>query len=163
MKIIVAVDKNWAIGKNGDLLLRIDEDLKRFREITIGNVIILGRKTLETFPNKKPLVDRINIIVTRNSVYKNKKAVVCKSIEEAVEESKKYVDKDTFVVGGGQIYNQMIDMCDTAIVTKIDYDFENADTFIMNFDESEDWYISEMSDIFYQQNIPFRYITYKRK
>ena len=148
MKIIVAVDKNWAIGKNGDLLLRIDEDLKRFREITIGNVIILGRKTLETFPNKKPLVDRINIIVTRNSVYKNEKAVVCKSIEEAVEESKKYVDKDTFVVGGGQIYNQMIDMCDT---------------FIMNFDETEEWYISEMSDIFYQQNIPFRYVTYKRK
>lgn len=163
MKIIVAVDKNWAIGKNGDLLLRIDEDLKRFREITTGNVIILGRKTLETFPNKKPLVDRINIIVTRNSVYKNEEAVVCKSIEEAVEESKKYVDKDIFVVGGGQIYNQMIDICDTAIVTKIDYAFENADTFIMNFDESEEWYISEMSDIFHQQNIPFRYITYKRK
>lgn len=163
MKIIVAVDKNWAIGKNCDLLLRIDEDLKRFREITTGNVIILGRKTVETFPNKKPLVDRINIIVTRNSVYKNEEAVVCKSIEEAVEESKKYVDKDIFVVGGGQIYNQMIDMCDTAIVTKIDYAFENADTFIMNFDESEEWYISEMSDIFYQQNIPFRYVTYKRK
>ncbi len=163
MKIIVAVDKNWAIGKNGDLLLRIDEDLKRFREITTGNVIILGRKTVETFPNKKPLVDRINIIVTRNSVYKNEEAVVCKSIEEAVEESKKYVDKDIFVVGGGQIYNQMIDMCDTAIVTKIDYAFENADTFIMNLDESEEWYISEMSDIFYQQNIPFRYVTYKRK
>ena len=163
MKIIVAVDKNWAIGKNGDLLLRIDEDLKRFREITTGNVIILGRKTVETFPNKKPLVDRINIIVTRNSVYKNEEAVVCKSIEDAVEESKKYVDKDIFVVGGGQIYNQMIDICDTAIVTKIDYAFENADTFIMNLDESEEWYISEMSDIFYQQNIPFRYVTYKRK
>ncbi len=162
MKIIVAVDKNWAIGNNGDLLFRITDDLKRFREMTTGNVIITGRKTLETFPNKKPLLNRINIVLTSNENYKNEDAIICKSIDDVIINIKEYKDKDIFVVGGGSVYNQMIDLCDTAYITKIDYAVENADTFMINLDEREDWFITEVSDTFYDDNISFRYITYKR-
>lgn len=163
MKIIVAVDKNWAIGKNGDLLFRITDDLKRFKEITTGNVIITGRKTLETFPNKKPLLNRVNIVLTSNDNYKNESAIICKNIDEVIEKVKKYENKDIFVVGGGSVYNQMIDLCDTAYVTKIDYSVENPDTFMINLDSRKDWFILEESNVFYENDIPFKYVTYKRK
>ena len=163
MKIIVAVDRNWAIGKNGDLLFRITDDLKRFKEITTGNVIITGRKTLETFPNKKPLLNRVNIVLTSNDNYKNESAIICKNIDEVIEKVKKYENKDIFVVGGGSVYNQMIDLCDTAYVTKIDCSVENPDTFMINLDNKKEWSITETSNVFYENNIPFRYVTYKRK
>ena len=162
MKMIVAVDKNWAIGKNGDLLIRIKQDLKRFKEMTTNNVIILGRKTLETFPNKKPLSNRINIILTKNKNYNNIDAIICNDIESAIIESKKFTDKEIFIVGGASIYNAMIDKCDTIFVTKINYEFQNADTFIENLDNKKNWKISKIEKTIYQDNIAFNYITYKK-
>ena len=97
MKLIVAVDKNWAIGKNNKLMWSIPADMKFFRETTQGNVVIMGRKTLESFPQGQPLKNRVNIVISRKPDYQVKGAVVVHSVEEAVEESKKY-EGDVFVI-----------------------------------------------------------------
>ena len=132
MKLIVAADRNWAIGKNNKLMWSIPADMKFFRETTQGNVVIMGRKTLESFPQGQPLKNRVNIVITRNPSYKVKDAVVVHSVEEAIEESRKY-DGDVFVIGGESIYRAMLPYCDTALVTRIDYAYE-ADTWFPNLD-----------------------------
>ena len=94
MKLIVAVDKNWAIGKNNRLMWSIPADMKFFRETTKGNIVIMGRKTLESFPQSQPLKNRVNIVISKNPDYKVKDAVVVHSVEEALEEAKKYRGRD---------------------------------------------------------------------
>ena len=137
MKIIVAVDKNWAIGKDNKLLVSIPADMKFFRETTQGNVVVMGRKTLESFPQGQPLQRRVNIVISRNKDYQVKGAVVVHSIEEAMEEAKKY-EGEIFVIGGESIYRAMLPYCQTALVTKIDHAYE-ADTYFPNLDEDPEW------------------------
>ena len=107
MYLIVAVDKNWAIGKNNKLMWSIPADMKYFRETTKGNIVIMGRKTLESFPQSQPLKNRVNIVITNNKDYKVKDAVVVHSIEEALEEAKKY-EGIPYVIGGESIYRAML-------------------------------------------------------
>ncbi len=135
MNLIVAVDKNWAIGKNNRLMWSIPADMKFFRETTKGNVVIMGRKTLESFPQGQPLKNRVNIVITRNPGYKVKGAVVVHSVEEAVEEARKYKG-EIYVIGGESIYREMLSLCDTALVTKIDHAYD-ADTYFPNLDQDE--------------------------
>lgn len=137
MKLIVAVDKNWAIGNQNKLLVSIPADMKFFRETTKGNVVVMGRKTLESFPQGQPLKNRVNIVITSNPDYKVKDAVVVHSIEEAVEECKKY-DSDIYVIGGESIYRAMLPYCNTALITKIDHAYV-ADTYFPNLDEDSEW------------------------
>ena len=137
MKIIVAVDKNWAIGKDNKLLVSIPADMKFFRETTQGNVVVMGRKNLESFPQGQPLQKRVNIVISRNKDYQVKGAVVVHSIEEAMEEAKKY-EGEIFVIGGESIYRAMLPYCQTALVTKIDHAYE-ADTYFPNLDEDPEW------------------------
>lgn len=136
MKLIVAVDKNWAIGKNNKLMWSIPADMKFFRETTQGNVVIMGRKTLESFPQGQPLKNRVNIVISRKPDYQVKGAVVVHSVEEAVEESKKY-EGEVFVIGGESIYRAMLPYCDTALVTKIDHAFD-ADTYFPSLDQDDE-------------------------
>lgn len=137
MNLIVAVDKNWAIGKNNKLLVSIPADMKFFRETTKGNIVVMGRKTLESFPQGQPLQNRVNIVISRNKDYKVKGAVVVHSIEEAIEEAKKY-EGDVYVIGGESIYRVMLPYCQTALVTKIDHAY-TADTYFPNLDEDPEW------------------------
>ena len=123
MNIIVAVDKNWAIGKDNKLLVAIPADMKMFRQETTGKVIVLGRKTLETFPGGLPLKNRTNIILTTNKDFKAKDATVVHSIEELLEEIKKYPSDQVYCVGGDSVYKQLLPYCDTAHVTKIDFGY----------------------------------------
>lgn len=104
MKLIAAADKNWAIGKDGELLVRISEDMKNFSAITTGNVIVMGRKTLESFPGGKPLPNRVNIVLTHEKDYNGKGAIVVHSEEELWEELSKYDTDSIFVTGGESIY-----------------------------------------------------------
>ena len=104
MKILVAVDENWGIGKNNDLLIRIPADQKMFRQMTTGNVIVIGRKTLDSFPNGAPLKDRVNIVLTKSARESKNGEVIVNSVEEVLEEVKKYTDKEIYVAGGGSIY-----------------------------------------------------------
>lgn len=120
MIMIVAADKNWGIGVNGDLLTPLPEDMKFFREKTQNSVVIYGRKTLESFPGAQPLKNRVNIVITTNPTFECEGVTVVHSVEEAAKEAEKYADKNVFVIGGGTIYRQMLKYCHKAYITKID-------------------------------------------
>ena len=137
MNLIVAVDKNWAIGMDNKLLVSIPQDMKFFRETTKGNIVVMGRKTLESFPQGQPLQKRVNIVISSNPDYQVKGAVVVQSVEEALEECKKY-EGEVYVIGGESIYRAMLPYCDTALVTKIDHAYA-ADTYFPNLDEDPEW------------------------
>lgn len=159
MEIIVAVDENFGIGKDNNLLARISPDLKRLRNFTVGNIIVMGSKTYMSFP-KRPLPDRENLVITRSP--ENYPDVKCfTSVEEFLEYSKT-VDKPIFVLGGGQIYKQLLPYCDKAHITKILHSFE-ADTFFPNLDEDEEWMIAEEGEVIETEQYPFKYVTYVRK
>ena len=104
MNAIVAVDNHWAIGNKGSLLVRIPMDQKRFREITMGHVVVLGRKTLATFPNGLPLQGRTNIVLSRNPAFKIKGAQVVHTQEELLAVLKNYASEEIFIIGGGDVY-----------------------------------------------------------
>ena len=117
MNIIVNADKNWAIGKNNSLLVRIPADMKYFRQMTEGNIVVMGRKTLESFPQGRPLANRVNIVISHNPDYQVKDAIVVHSVEEAMQECKKHKG-EVFVIGGESIYRAMLPYCNIAYVTR---------------------------------------------
>lgn len=145
MNLIAAVDKNWAIGKNNELLVRIPADQKFFRETTTGKVVVMGRKTLESFPNGTPLKNRINIVLTHDKNYDGKGAIVVNSLDQLHEELKKYPSEDIFIIGGQKIYEQLVDECNVAHITKIEYEYD-ADAYFPNLDEKEEWVITGDSE-----------------
>lgn len=145
MNLIAAVDKNWAIGYKNKLLVSIPADMKFFRETTTGKVVVMGRKTLESFPNGMPLKKRTNIVLTHDKTYKVPDAILVHSMEELHEELKKYPSEDIYVIGGETIYKQLLEECDVAHITKIDYEFE-ADAYFPNLDELPDWKITQDSE-----------------
>ena len=145
MKLIAAVDKNWAIGYKGRLLVSIPNDQKMFRNETIGKVIVLGRKTLETFPNGLPLKQRTNIIMSRDPKYTVKDVIVVHNQEELFEELKKYNSDDIYIIGGQSIYEEFYKYCDTAIITKINENYQ-ADAYFPNLDEMDNWKVVAESE-----------------
>ncbi|CUH92009.1 hypothetical protein SD1D_0457 [Herbinix luporum] len=162
MNLIVAVDKNWAIGYKNKLLVRIPADQRFFRNETINKAVIMGRKTLESFPGGLPLKDRLNVVLTSDPNYKVKDAVVVNSIEKALEAVKEYNTEDVYVIGGESIYRQMLPLCDVAHVTKIDYAYQ-ADAYFPNLDEMEDWVITGESDEQTYYDIAYTFYKYERK
>lgn len=162
MNAIVAVDSNWAIGNKGQLLISIPADHKMFRQETTGKVVVLGRKTIETFPNGLPLPNRVNIILSTNPNYTVKDATVVHSIDELLEELKQYNTEDVYIIGGDSIYRQMIPYCDTVHVTKIDRAYE-ADAYFPNLDEMEDWHIVAESDEQVYFDTTYAFLKYKKE
>lgn len=162
MNLIAAVDSNWAIGYKNRLLVSIPADQKYFRQQTIDKVVVLGRKTLETFPNQMPLKGRTNIILTRNKNYKVKDAIIVHSTEELLEELKKYPSEDVYIIGGDSVYKEMLPYCDTAEITKIDKAFD-ADAYFPNLDEDPEWEIVADSDEQTYFDLEFRFLKYERK
>lgn len=161
MNIIVAVDKNWAIGKDNKLLVSIPADMKMFRQETTGKVVVMGRKTLESFPNGMPLKNRTNIVLTGNKDYKVKDAIVVNTLEELLAEIKKYPSDQVYCIGGDSVYKQLLPYCDTAHVTKIDFAYQ-ADSYFPNLDEMDDWKISAESDEQTYFNLEYSFIKYER-
>jgi len=159
MKLIVAVSQNWGIGKNNDLLFNIPKDMKFFRETTMGKVVVLGRKNLETFPGAKPLPKRTNVIITRNPDYKCDGAVVVNSIEAVFELG--YDDDEIFVIGGEEIYRQMLKYCDTCYVTKV-LEYAEADRFMVNLDESDEWMLADAGDKIEDNGHIIQFCRYER-
>lgn len=145
MNIIAAVDNNWAIGYQNSLLVRIPRDQQMFREMTEGKVVVTGRKTLETYPQKQPLKNRVNIILSRDKKYTVKDATVVCSIDALMEELKKYNDKEVYVAGGASVYEQLLPRCDTAYITKIDYRYQ-ADAYFPRLDTASDWKLTADSE-----------------
>ena len=161
MNLIVAVDKNWAIGKENKLLVSIPQDMKFFRETTIGKVVVMGRKTLESFPGGQPLKQRTNIVLTTDRNYSVKDAIVVHTIDELLEELKKYNNEDIYVIGGESIYRQMLPYCTLAHVTKINHAYE-ADTYFPNLDEKDEWVVTGVSDEQTYFNLEYEFVRYER-
>lgn len=162
MKAIVAVDSNWAIGNKGKLLVSIPADQKNFRNLTKGNIIVYGRKTLETFPGQVVLPSRRNIILSTREDYEVKNAEVVHSKDELLDLVKNDDTDNVFIIGGSSVYNEFIDECDTAIVTFIDKEYQ-ADSYFPNLDKNPDWELVDESDEQVYFDITYTYRTYKRK
>ena len=162
MNIIVAVDKNWAIGYQNKLLNSIPEDMKFFRETTTGKVVVMGRKTLESFPNGRPLKNRVNIVITNQKDYEVPGAVVLHSVEEALEYVKQYNSDDVYVIGGESIYEQMLPYCDVAHVTVMDYAYQ-ADTWFPNLDQMDDFVVAADSEEKTYFDLEYCFKMYVRK
>lgn len=161
MNLIVAVDKNWAIGMNNKLLVSIPADMKFFRETTVGKVVVMGRKTLESFPGGQPLKKRTNIVLTSDRNYRVKDAIVVHTIDELFEELKKYEENDVYVIGGESIYRQLLPYCKVAHVTRINHAYE-ADTYFPNLDEMKDWEITGVSEEQTYFNLEYEFVRYER-
>ena len=158
MNVIVAVDQNWAIGKDGDQLVYLKEDLKRFKALTTGHPVILGRKTLATFPGGRPLKNRRNLILSRTMGEAPQGAEVFSTAEALLAAA----PEDSFVIGGASVYRQLLPWCDTAYVTKIDRAFP-ADCYFPDLDQDPAWERTEESAPLEQDGIIYRYLTYRRK
>lgn len=162
MKAIVAADRNWGIGFENKLLASIPSDMKFFRETTMGHVVVMGRKTLESFPNGRPLPKRTNIVLTTDRGYQAKGAVLVHSKEELLEELKKYDSEEVYVIGGGSVYEMMLPYCDTALVTRIDFAYQ-ADTYFPNLDEKPEWVLAEEGEEQTCFDIEFSFNRYERR
>ena len=160
--MIVTVDNNWAIGSKGGLLVRIPNDHKNFRQETAGKVVVLGRKTLETFPQGMPLQNRTNIILSANPDYRVKDAVVVHSKEELLKELSKYQDDEVYIIGGESVYRMMLPYCNVVHVTKIDHIYD-ADAYFPNLDEMYEWEITNDSEEQTYFDIAYQFIKYERK
>ncbi len=159
---IAAVDANWGIGRNNTLLVSIPSDMKNFRTLTSGNVIIMGRRTLESFPNGLPLKNRVNIVLSKNASPSGNGEIIVRSIEEALKEAEKYEDREIYIIGGESIYRQFLPYCTKAIITKIDHAYE-ADAYFPNLDRDEEWEIAEESEEQTYFDLPYTFTTYVRK
>lgn len=162
MKLIVAVDKNWAIGKDNKLLVSIPADMKFFRTQTANKVVVMGRKTLESFPNGQPLKSRTNIVLSRNKDFEVKGATVVHDLDSLLEEIAKYPADDVYCIGGDSIYKLLLPYCDTAYVTKIDFAYQ-ADTYFPNLDEMPEWKLEKESDEQTYFDLEYVFATYVKK
>ncbi len=158
MNVIVAVDENWAIGKDGDQLCYIPADLKRFQKLTTGHPVLLGRKTLATFPGGRPLKNRRNLILSSQQDFAPEGGEVFHTLEAALAAA----PADTFVIGGESVYRQALDRCDTAYVTKIQKAFP-ADRYFPDLDADPAWTIAETEGPYEHEGLTYFYVTYRRK
>ena len=161
MNAIVAVDRNWAIGFRGDLLCHSPGDLKYFKEKKKGKIVLMGRTTFESLPGRKPLSDRINIILSRNPAF-HAPCLVCHTVNALDRELAHHAPDDVFVIGGASIYRKFLKFCDKVYVTKIDTVFE-ADCHFPNLDEDPDFELVWTSDEYEESGIKYRFTEYRRK
>ena len=162
MKAILSADRNWGIGNGNKLLVSIPSDMKFFRQTTTGKVVVMGRKTLESFPNGQPLKNRTNIVLTENPDYRVKDAVIVHSKEELLKTLEQYDTEDIYIIGGESIYRMMLPYCDTVLVTKIDRAFQ-ADTFFPDLDKMEEWEMAEEGEEQACFDLEFRFTKYERR
>ena len=159
MNLIAAVDQNWAIGTGGDQLCYIPADLKRFRALTTGHPVILGRKTLATFPGGRPLKNRRNLVLSRDPAFAPEGAEVFRDLDSLLDAA----PADSFVIGGASVYAALLDACHTAYITKIHAAWPEADAFFPNLDENPAWEAVEESGPQEDGGFSFRYVTYRRR
>ena len=159
MELIVAVYDDWGIGCCGTQPIALSADRKFFRETTKGAMVIVGRRTIEDFPGKKPLPGRVNVALTRSDA-EIPGFTVCHSPEEAMELAKSA--EKCFVIGGGSIYQQMLPYCDVAYITRVHAN-PGSDTFFPNLEEDANWYLAETLQSGEENGIAYEMLLYKRK
>lgn len=158
MQAIVAVDQNWAIGKQGDQLCYLPPDLKRFQRLTTGHPVLVGRKTLATFPGGRPLKNRRNLILSRDPAFAPEGGEVFPTLEAALAEA----EEDTFVIGGESLYRQTLDRCQTVYVTKLHRAYPGADRFFPDLDRDPAWVLAEAEGPYVFGDLVYTYCRYRR-
>lgn len=159
MIAIAAVDENFGIGYKGELLVRIPEDMKRFRKLTAGNVVVYGRNTLAGFPNGKPLKGRVNIILSGDPDFHAEDAIVVRTKDALLKEIEKYDKDSVFLIGGGSLYRQLINNCDKIFLTKIS-EIYNADTYFPDIDNMDNWEITKEEKLATFGKIKYQFVEY---
>lgn len=163
MNLIVVVDKEYGIGCDGGLLVNLKEDMEYFKNKTIGKIVVMGRKTLESLPQKKPLKDRINIVLTSDKNYKKDNCIIVNSKDELFKIIEKYNDDDVFIIGGEKIYNEFEKYCKFAYITKV-YKTYKSDKKLFNIDKDEKWILKDKGEkIISKNNIEFNFNVYENE
>ena len=157
MQAIVAVSQSWGIGKGEDLLFRLPSDLRRFKSITTGHTVIMGRKTLDSLPGGKGLPHRRNLVLSRQSDFAPDRAEVIHSVEDIL----KTAEDDAFVIGGQQVYEQLLPYCARVYVTKVLADPE-ADAFFPDLDKLPEWKVASAGEMLTENGLSFQYVEYIR-
>ena len=160
MNAIVVADRNWAIGRDGGLLFSLPTDMKRFRSLTMGGAVILGRKTLESFPGGRPLPGRQNIVITRQKGLSVEGAAVVSSLAEALDAAGDTPPDQIWVIGGGSVYTALLSRCKRVYLTKVDAQAEDPDTFFPNLDKLPGWEVEQESEPVAENGLTFRFVDY---
>ena len=161
MNAIVVVDQNWAIGKDNGLLFSLPTDMKRFRALTMGGTVLLGRRTLDSFPGGRPLPGRRNIVITRDPAFQREGVVSVTSLADALEAGSDL--EHLWVIGGGSIYTALLSRCKRVYLTKVDAAAEGADTFFPNLDKLPGWEVETVSDPVVENGVTYRFVDYINK
>lgn len=157
---IVHADKNWGIGKGNDMMFSLPKDMKFFRETTMGHIVVMGGKTLRSFPNQKPLKNRVNIVLSRGQVCDE--CVLAHTFEELKNELKTRQNEEIFIIGGGEIYKELLPYCHKALVTKVDA-VGGAEVFFPNLDEHPDFICVNEGEPMDDNGYTIRFTTYENK
>lgn len=159
--MIVSADRNWGIGLKNRLLVQIPQDMQRFREMTMGQIIVMGRKTLESLPSGQILKGRTNVILSASPSYSVQHGIVFSNLEELTAWLKEQ-DKKVYVIGGEEIYRQLLPYCGRAFITRIDYAY-NADAHFPNLDQEADWELVSESEEQTYFDLLYTFQVYERK
>ncbi len=162
MKTIVNVDKNWGIGIGSELLNPISADLKFFKQKTTGNVVVMGKATFLSFPGKKALPNRVNIVLTTDKSWSAPDVIVCHSLDELFEQLERYDTDTVYVIGGTSVYEQLLPYCNTAYVTKVET-AKPADKFFPNLDADDAWECVFEDETMTEKDVQFKFTTYIKK
>lgn len=159
MRAILHADKNWGIGKNNGLMFKIPADMKFFKETTTGNVVVMGSNTLKSFPNGKPLKDRLNIVLHPDGEDRDDCKIV-RSLDELFAEIKKFPPEKVFVIGGQMMYKTLLNYCTEVLVTKVEAEGD-ADAFFENLDKNPDFELISVSEPVETNGYIISFTTYK--
>lgn len=162
MNLIAAVDANWGIGKDGGLLVHLPGDLRYFKEKTMGKVVVMGRATLESLPGGNPLPSRTNIVLTSKTDFAKDGCIVVHDLQELAQVCREYPTEDIMIIGGEQVYMQLIRQCDRIFITKIFETFD-ADKHLMNVDRMKHFELVWESDVMEEKGIQYQFVEYRRK
>ncbi len=157
---IVHVDKEWGIGKGNDMMFSLPKDMKFFRETTMGHTVVMGGKTLRSFPNQKPLKNRVNIVLSRGQVCDE--CIFVRSFEELKTELKARQNEEIFIIGGGEIYKALLPYCHKALVTKVDA-VGGAEVFFPNLDKHPDFVCVDEGAPIDDNGHSIRFTTYENR
>jgi dihydrofolate reductase len=159
MKAVASADLKWGIGCGGQLLQRIPGDMKFFRGMTTGKVVVMGRETFESLPGRQPLKDRVNIVLSRNADYDDDRLIICRSLDELFDGLAKYDTDDVFVIGGESVYTQLLPYCSEVYVTRFEKVFD-ADRHFPNLDTMANWLLVWKGGRHFYNGMGYRFLKY---
>lgn len=162
MNLIVAVDKNWGIGAKNGLLYNLKGDMEYFKSKTTNKIVVMGDRTLASFPKGNPLKNRINVCISDNPNFKKEGVIVVNNLKDLFEKIAIYDTNNVYVIGGAYVYSQMLPYCSKAYITKIESE-RPADKFFPNLDNNENWVLTKTSDPVYENGILYYFCEYENK